>query len=125
MISGKCRNAIGGLKIAVAAALLAGCNATASVGPNAKSAAALTGQDQRLARSAFQNALENSMSGKGISWRNKASGASGSVTPVKTWKTSAGVYCREYRERIQLASGQSQTNKGSACRSKSGTWQSA
>ena len=125
MISRKLEKAAKRLPVLAFSAILAACSPTASVKPDAQSNTVLTNQDQRLARGAFQNALEKSMSGKSVTWKNAATGASGSITPVKTWKTSAGVYCREYRERIRLASGQSQTNKGSACRSKGGTWQTA
>lgn len=104
---------------------VAGCSPSASLGPEIGPNDLLTAQDQKMARGAFQNALETSVSGKGVTWRNTATGASGSVTPVKTWKTSAGVYCRAYRENIRLASGQSQALSGTACRSKAGTWQTA
>lgn len=106
---------------------MAGCSAVAtyqSDSPKA-SAPALTAKDQTMAQAAFQNALEKSVSGKTTRWKNSTTGTGGSITPIKTWKTSSGVYCRSYKERIRLTSGQSQNDDGTACRSKNGGWKAA
>ncbi|MEP2703554.1 MAG: RT0821/Lpp0805 family surface protein [Roseibium sp.] len=106
---------------------LIGCSAIGSVDTNTKINAftGLTLKDKALAQSSFQTALEKSVSGKSTSWKNSATGARGSITPIKTWKTSSGFYCRTYKERIRLASGKSQNSGGTACRSKSGGWKAA
>ncbi|WP_353621276.1 RT0821/Lpp0805 family surface protein [Labrenzia sp. R4_1] len=99
---------------------ISGCTASALVGPGTGSG--LARSDQTMAEATFQNALEKSLSGKTSSWRNQETGASGSVTPVRTWKTRSGVYCRAYRENILLASGTRRQDNGTACRNKSGKW---
>ncbi|WP_269584926.1 RT0821/Lpp0805 family surface protein [Roseibium sp. Sym1] len=81
--------------------------------------------DQTLATRNLQKALENSVSGKTLNWRNAKSGASGSVTPTRTWKTTRGTYCRSYNEVIRLASGKSMRRKGVACRQANAVWKAA
>lgn len=105
--------------------LLTGCAAVASVDPGGHSDTALTRDDQNLAQISFQKALETSVSGQTVSWTNQASGVTGFITPTRTWKTENGVYCRSYRERIRLKTGQSQTSRGTACRDKAGNWKIA
>lgn len=85
----------------------------------------LEDEDKSLADRNLQDALENSLSGQSRKWTNPSSGNGGSVTPLSTWKTAKGVYCRSYRERIRVASGQSVSRRGVACRSSDAVWQSA
>lgn len=98
--------------------------------PSASSAPAtrptgLQASDRSFAEKSRQSALENSVSGKSVVWKNPASGARGSVTPLKTWKNEDGVYCRAYTESIRPASGQSIQRRGVACRSSNAIWKSA
>ena len=81
--------------------------------------------DRRLADDNLQAALENSLSGKPLRWQNPSSGASGSVTPLKTWKNDQGEFCRSYSENYRLASGQSVNRKGVACRMPNAVWKTA
>jgi surface antigen len=81
--------------------------------------------DRNIARKNRQSALENSASGKPLRWKNPSSGTRGSVTPLKTWQTAKGKYCRSYREWIKLSSGQSLNRRGSACRAANAVWKSA
>lgn len=85
----------------------------------------LGSSDRKIAQKSLQNALENSVSGKPVRWQNPASGASGSVTPLKTWQTARGKYCRAYREKIKFPTGQSLNRRGTACRSPNAVWTSA
>ncbi|MHA7775698.1 RT0821/Lpp0805 family surface protein [Roseibium sp. M-1] len=82
----------------------------------------LQSSDQAMAGKNLQAALENSLSGKPQRWENPASGASGSATPLKTWKNDDGAFCRSYTERYRLASGQSVNREGSACRMSNAVW---
>jgi len=81
--------------------------------------------DKSFAAKSRQSALENSVSGKSVVWKNPASGARGSVTPLKTWKTKQGAYCRSFREWIRPASGKSIRRRGIACRSSNAVWKAA
>ncbi|MCX2724865.1 RT0821/Lpp0805 family surface protein [Roseibium salinum] len=80
--------------------------------------------DETLVENKIQAALETLVSGRTAHWQNPESGASGSVTPLKTWKTDDGVYCRSYRTRIRLASGRSMDEESVACRSEA-VWKQA
>ncbi|WP_299479116.1 RT0821/Lpp0805 family surface protein [uncultured Roseibium sp.] len=81
--------------------------------------------DKTIANEKLQTALEKSLSGQATRWQNPQSGVSGSVTPLKTWKTSEGTYCRSYTESIVLASGKSLNREGVACRTGNAVWKSA
>lgn len=85
----------------------------------------LESSDRSMANEKLQLALEKSLSGESTRWQNPVSGVSGSVTPLKTWKTSEGTYCRSYSEKITLSSGQSLNREGVACRAENAVWKSA
>ena len=88
-------------------------------------ASSLEMSDKSLANEQLQTALEKSVSGEATRWQNPESGASGTVTPLKTWKTTSGTYCRSYDEKIVLASGKSLNRRGVACRASNSRWESA
>ncbi|NCT40339.1 MAG: glycine zipper 2TM domain-containing protein [Alphaproteobacteria bacterium] len=60
--------------------------------------------------------------GETISWSNPESGHSGSITPVREGKSTAGRYCREYEQEIRV-DGRRETAVGQACQNSDGTWQ--
>jgi surface antigen len=60
--------------------------------------------------------------GDTISWNNPESGNYGSVTPVRDGTSSAGRYCREYRQEIYV-NGEKQTGYGTACQQPDGSWE--
>ncbi len=66
-------------------------------------------------------ALEYNRVGTTSSWKNPDSGASGSITPTKTYD-NGGRYCREYTQNIQVG-GKAQSGHGTACRNPDGTWE--
>ena len=43
-----------------------------------------------------QHALESLASGQSISWQDRTTGDSGSVTPTRTFQIDNGLYCRDY-----------------------------
>lgn len=124
------------LKIIAILATLSACQATSldenlipSVGTRASEgdlfSQAATEDWNRMTK-ARQAALEKSVSGKSVSWTGSRSGLRGSVTPLKTWKTDRGIYCRSYREKIRSATGKVQSRTGKACRdSAAKVWRSA
>ena len=81
----------------------------------------LTPRDVRLADQTLQRALETQRSGTSLSWDNSRDNHRGSVTPLKTFKTAEGIYCREYSERIEAGGGIRQVN-ATACRDRRGQW---
>lgn len=81
----------------------------------------LDDRDKRLAAEASQNALETAPTGRSVTWRNPDNEHSGAVTPVKTYQTPSGTYCREY-EQIITIDGKREKVYGTACRQPDGSW---
>lgn len=84
-------------------------------------AQAMSEQDLVLADESVQKALQTRLSGKSITWRNPATGHRGTVTPVRSYKTKNGYFCREYRETV-IISGQTRQYRDTACRDRDGIW---
>ena len=78
-------------------------------------------RDKRLAAEASQKALETAPTGRSVAWRNPDNEHSGTVTPVKTYQTATGTYCREY-EQIVTIEGKKEKAYGTACRQPDGSW---
>ena len=68
-----------------------------------------------------QYALENNRTNEQSTWRNPDSGHSGDITPVRTYKSSEGSYCREYTQTVYIG-GEPQAAYGRACRQPDGSW---
>ena len=68
---------------------------------------------------AFNSALDTQVSGGSVTWQNPASGSRGSVTPLRTFKTADGRWCREYRQEI-AAVALTERRIGIACRDAEG-----
>ena len=81
----------------------------------------LTQQDQRNQMMARQQALEEQQAYRPVSWNNPQTGAAGSVTPVRTYQTASGQYCREFQENVTI-NGQRQNAYGTACLQPDGSW---
>ncbi len=58
--------------------------------------------------------------GQTISWND--AGAFGSVTPLRDGTSSAGAYCREFRQSVAIG-GRSEEAYGIACRKPDGAWE--
>jgi surface antigen len=81
----------------------------------------LDAADREKASAAASQALESMPSGQGVAWRNPESGRTGVVTPVRTYQTSTGQYCREYTQTITIG-GEKHQSYGTACRQPDGSW---
>lgn len=68
-----------------------------------------------------QYALENTRTHQTTTWRNPDSGNYGGVTPLDTYQTSSGQYCREYLQEVVIG-GELQQAYGTACRQPDGSW---
>jgi surface antigen len=78
--------------------------------------------DRGYASRAEYEALEYTPSGASTPWRNPDTGHYGSVTPVETYETAGGTYCREFQHQAQIG-GRSRDVYGTACRTPDGQWQ--
>jgi surface antigen len=100
---------------ATAAGALLGALAGSEVGKS------LDRADRMYAARTTQSALETNKSGTASSWTNPDSGHSGAVTPVRTYQTAQGEYCREFQQTVTI-DGKSESAYGTACRQPDGSW---
>lgn len=92
--------------------------ATASKEPLYKS---MSRDDRRLADRTVRKALETALSGTTFRWHNPDTGHSGTVTPLETYQTQNGYFCRSYRETLTIAP-RTEQYRDQACRDKKGIW---
>lgn len=104
-----------GRLIAVAIGTLAGALMGQEIGRS------LDRADQAAMERTAHEALESNQSNKTSTWRNPDSGNAGTITPVKTYQTPEGRYCREYTQTVVIA-GEEQQAYGTACRQPDGSW---
>jgi surface antigen len=104
-----------GKLVAVAIGTLAGALVGQGIGQS------LDRADQLVMERNAQYALENTRSNVATTWKNPDTGNYGSITPVETYRTSQGQYCREYTQTV-VVGGQSQQAYGTACRQSDGSW---
>lgn len=78
-------------------------------------------QDDIINAETLLSALEHHSSGEAVSWSNPESGALGVITPVRTFRTTNGQWCREFQREVRSKTGGNQTT-GVACRDTEGEW---
>lgn len=81
----------------------------------------LDNADKQKAAQAAQSCFEHTPQGQTSEWRNPDSGHSGTFTPVRTYKSSQGAYCREFQQTI-VVGGKKENAYGTACRQPDGSW---
>jgi surface antigen len=72
-------------------------------------------------RGCFGQALEHAPSHKAISWRNPKDDTAYRFTPLRTFETDDGRWCRDYAN-VVTVDGRERTERGTACRDADGTW---
>jgi surface antigen len=108
-----------GLAIAVIALQLGGC---AMLGDDqAALYSPLDDRDVTLAANTLQQALEQAPDGTSKTWRNEATGNSGSITPTHTYLSAGGHYCRDYVEDLVHHDGKGRFHY-TACRDETAHW---
>ncbi len=81
----------------------------------------LNGADLQFAEAALRETLETRVSGELQLWRNDATGRSGALMPLRTFKIDSGHFCRRYRETV-VADRKMDSREMTACRSDEGIW---
>ena len=81
----------------------------------------LSDQDVALAARLMQQTLENAPDGATRRWTNDTTGHAGTITPVATYVTEGGYFCRDYREEIALVDGEERFFH-TACRTEDARW---
>lgn len=105
-----------GRKVAIGAGVLAGGYLGNRIGKK------LSCQDQEYHYDTTQSTLEYKPTGGTAAWVNPDSGASGSVTPTKTYISNSGTPCREFTQTITV-DGERENIQATACRQPDGSWQ--
>lgn len=105
-----------GNAIAIGLGTLLGAGLGSSIGES------LDRADMQYYHQTSQQAMEVGQPGQAFPWQNPQSGNSGTVTPSNYYQNSAGQYCREYAQTINVG-GSAQSGYGTACRQPDGTWQ--
>ncbi|MEZ4599719.1 MAG: RT0821/Lpp0805 family surface protein [Syntrophotaleaceae bacterium] len=104
-----------GTLVAVAVGTLAGALIGQEVGRS------LDRADRLAMQQNAQYALEYTRTNQSTSWRNPDTGNYGAITPIETYQTGAGQYCREYYQTV-IIGGAEQQAFGTACRQPDGSW---
>ena len=104
-----------GTMVGVAIGTLAGAMIGQGIGRS------LDRADQLAMEHKTQETLETARTDQTATWINPDTGHSGTITPVKTYQTEAGQYCREYQQTVRVG-GTRQQAYGTACRQPDGTW---
>jgi surface antigen len=104
-----------GQLITTALGALAGAWAGSEVGKS------LDRADRLSMQNTTQQTLERAPTRQTSQWRNPDSGNYGTVTPVRTFQSTQGQYCREYQQTITVG-GRTEEGYGTACRQPDGTW---
>lgn len=81
----------------------------------------MTREDVRLASITMQETLEGAEESAPRGWSNRRSGNSGTITPLKTYLSESGMFCRDYRETIVIEE-RAESHLNRACRDESGVW---
>ncbi len=89
-----------------------------------QSYSSLTRDDRAVAWQVRQTALEKRKSGETERWQSATTEMQGSVTPIRTWKTAAGIFCREFEERLGTSPDRLKQTTAAACRDGDGLWRS-
>jgi surface antigen len=106
------------VSVSIVALLLAACAQTA--GDPARYQG-LTESDVTMASRQVQTTLESAPDGTTRRWTNQQTGNSGEVTPLRTYATEDGDFCREYREEL-VVGGRTGRFHYPACRDDADGW---
>lgn len=82
----------------------------------------LTPRAEVLARNTVQEALETARSRTSLTWIFAEDGSKGEITPLRTYRTTTGFYCREYVEVVDSGSEGRTSRQRTACRDADGLW---
>ena len=107
------------LTIAIVALQLAGCASLTAGDPALYQG--LAESDVTLASRLVQTALESTPDGTTRRWTNQQTGNGGAITPLRTYVSERGHFCREYREELAVA-GSTGRFYHTACREDAARW---
>ena len=82
----------------------------------------LTPRAEVLARNTVQEALETARSRTSLFWVHAEDGSKGEITPLRTYRSTTGYYCREYMEIVETSTDGRASRQRTACRDDDGLW---
>ena len=89
------------LTMTILALLVAGCASLTAGDPSLYQG--LAESDVKLAARLAQTTLESAPDGATRRWTNQQTGNSGEITPLRTYVSERGYFCRDYREALSVA----------------------
>ena len=110
------------LVVAALAVVLSACVQAPAAVSDDPAYGALAPPAKTLARNTVQEALETLRSKDSLSWSYVEDGSKGKITPLRTYRTSAGFYCREYVEIVETLGDGRSARQRTACRDGDGLW---
>jgi anti-sigma factor RsiW len=87
-----------------------------------RAAVAAQERERAILMATINHVLETVTSGQSVTWEVPETGTRGAVTPIRTYRSTSGHWCREFEIREVTASGE-QDRKGLACRTGEREWQ--
>ncbi len=81
----------------------------------------LSERDVGLAAATLQNTLETGDNNITVVWQNTVNGHAGATTPVRTFVTDSGIFCRDYIEVLVIDEAVERFDN-TACRGDAGSW---
>jgi hypothetical protein len=82
----------------------------------------MSDRDADLAASTMQTALETAADNAAVDWSNPETGNRGRFTPVRTYQTEGGYFCRDFEEELTVAGRTEVYENNHACRAEDGIW---
>ena len=107
------------LTIAIVALQLTGCASLAAGDPALYQG--LAESDVEMAARLAQTTLEDAPDGATRGWTNPQTGNRGEITPLRTYVSERGYFCRDYREELAVA-GDTGRFYHTACRDDAAGW---
>lgn len=77
-------------------------------------------RERSVMASTLSKTLETMASGKTVSWQAAETGGRGAITPIRTYRSKSGHWCREYR--VLVEAGGRRSWRGLACRTGKNRW---
>lgn len=78
-------------------------------------------RERAVLAATVNHVLETVVSGKSVAWEVPETGARGAVTPIRTYRSTSGHWCREYRVQGE-GKGGTTNRRGLACRTGDKEW---
>jgi surface antigen len=107
-----------GRMVGAAVGALAGAAAGSWLGENLDNP-----KDRRYYENNTQETLERMPVGTTSEWKNPETGTRGYTTPTRTFKNNSGMYCRDFKQTIEIDGQKAYETTGTACRKNNGTWE--